>query len=101
QHLQIGMALDGSKDGFDSNRGAVIAPHCVYCDRDLTAQNLLLLCVDHFVAAIETICSHVMTAVFLASGRINGQRRCAQRIVSTTHTTLGTGLTVLLNSHGD
>jgi hypothetical protein len=35
----------------------------------------------------------------LARGRLDGQRRVGQEIVSAMHTTLGRGLLVLLNGH--
>ena len=65
----------------------------------LSNERLLALGLQDFLAAVETGRGNVVTQMNLARGRLDGQRRVGQEIVSAMHTTLGRGLLVLLNGH--
>jgi len=54
---------------------------------------------NYFLAAVKTVGSHMVTAVFLTTHLVHGQGGTTQGIMGTTHATLGTGFTILLNGH--
>src|SRR5690606_4637287 len=60
---------------------------------------VVALGVDDLTTAIEAIRRNVVTQMSRTGFLVLGQSRCAQRIVTATHTTLGTGFTILLNCH--
>jgi hypothetical protein len=72
------------------------------CDtgRCLSAPKLLVACLNYLLATVKTVRRHVVTTMNFAGCGIGRQSCGAQRIVRATHTALGTGLSVLLYSHG-
>ena len=57
---------------------------------------------NNFIATVKAIRGNVVSTMFLAGNRINGQGRTrTQRIVGATHTAPRTGFTILLNCHND
>jgi len=54
---------------------------------------------DHALATVETVGSDVMTQVRFARRRVDRQRRCAQRVMSTAHAAAGTGFLRFCDSH--
>jgi hypothetical protein len=62
---------------------------------------LVGLGLDNFFSAIVTAGADMVTQVWLAGGGLNCQRRTGQKIVRTVHATLGWGLLILLNCHGN
>src|SRR5690606_49130 len=55
---------------------------------------------DHLAAAVVAARADVVTHVRFAGGRIDGQRRVAQRVVRTAHPATRRRFTVFLNGHG-
>jgi len=54
---------------------------------------------DDLLAAIVTGWRDMVTQVYLASDRLDSQRRIPQKVMRAMHATLGRGLLILLNSH--
>src|SRR5690606_41503299 len=63
------------------------------------ASALIVLGLDDFLAAVVAARADVVTQMRFAGGRLDGQRRIAQRIVRAMHAALRRRLLVLLDSH--
>jgi hypothetical protein len=55
---------------------------------------------NNLTATVNTVSSHVVTAMTLTSFTVSGYGRCSQCIVGSAHVTLGSGFSVLLYCHG-
>src|SRR5690606_14239712 len=65
----------------------------------LSASGSVVVGLDNLTAAVEPVGAHVVTAVLLAADLIHRQGGAGQGVVGTAHAALGTGGTILLNSH--
>src|SRR6056297_841 len=77
--------------GLQAGRPALRRPLFLVLDRDG---------LEHLLAAIETVRGNVVTTMRLAAGRVDRQRRLAERIVRAQHVALRGTLSILLYSHG-
>jgi hypothetical protein len=93
----------------------VVSPHAINGDAGVMAkekagghkgrtslpfiERLLALGLQDLLATVETVRGDVVTQMRFTSGRLDGQRRGGQEIVSAMHATLGRGFFVLLNGH--
>ena len=59
----------------------------------------VLLRLDHFLAAVETVRADVVTASHFTSRRFDGECRIGKEIMSATIATAGSRFFILLDSH--
>ena len=59
----------------------------------------VLLGLDHFLAAVETVRADVVTASHFTSRRFDGECRIGKEIMSATIATAGSRFFILLDSH--
>jgi hypothetical protein len=92
---KLGLQPKTKKKRRHANK--VRAPLSCYSERRL----LVVLGLDDFATAVETVRADVVTQVRLTSGRLDSQVRRNQEIVRTVHAALRRGLLILLNCHDD